>query len=118
MQQASSTLVFAIVLHLIADWLFQNDWMTRNKVNLKHPAAWVHGAIHFVFLLPVFSLSLSISIAVIHMLIDTRLPMKLWQQFYKQTTEGVYAIPVAIWADQVLHITVLALAALLSAASA
>ena len=33
------------VAHLVADWLFQNDWIARNKISLRHPAAWIHAAI-------------------------------------------------------------------------
>ena len=118
MAKASQYLVWAIVAHLVADWLLQNDWMARNKASLAHPAAWVHGAIHFVAMLRIFPVHVAASIAVLHMLIDTRLPLRLWQQAFRQTTDGPYAIPVAIWVDQVLHIVILALAALSVAAFA
>ena len=36
----------ALVAHLVADWLLQNDWMAHHKCKLSHPAAWVHGGIH------------------------------------------------------------------------
>ena len=39
-----------LVAHLVADWLLQNDWMALNKMNLRHPAGWVHAAIHGVLL--------------------------------------------------------------------
>ena len=28
-----------LVAHLAADWVLQNDWMVRNKLSLRHPAA-------------------------------------------------------------------------------
>ena len=34
----------ALVAHLVADWLLQNDWMAHQKTSLSHSAAWVHGA--------------------------------------------------------------------------
>ena len=103
-------LVNAIVLHLIADWIFQNDWIARNKSSLLHPAAWVHGFIHLAFLVALFPPLIAIAIAASHVLIDTRSPVKIWQRLYRQTTEGEYAIHVAIWLDQVFHIAILALA--------
>ncbi len=118
MTEASQYLIWAIIAHLVADWLLQNDWMACRKSNLKDPAGWVHGAIHFVCLLPVFPASIAISVAVLHIFIDTRLPLRLWQKAFRQTMEGPYAISVAIWVDQVLHIVILALAALVAGASA
>lgn len=102
-------LVDGIVAHLIADWIFQNHWMAMNKGKLTHPAAWVHGGIHFIAMLFVFSFPIALAIAITHMLIDTRKPVQWWQSVYKQTTEGAYALPVSIWLDQVFHITVIAL---------
>ena len=118
MIEASQYLIWAIVAHLVADWLLQNDWMARNKTSLAHPAAWAHGAVHLVAMLLIFPVHIAVSIVVLHMLIDTRLPLRLWQQTIRQTVDGPYAVPVAIWVDQVLHIVILAFAALSVAASA
>ena len=99
-----------VVAHLIADWIFQNHWIAINKTNIKHPALYVHGAIHFVVM---FLLGLTVTrdhtyivlaIACIHMAIDTRKPLLWWMKTYKQTTDGDYAIHVQIWLDQVFHI--------------
>lgn len=103
-------LINRIVAHLIADWIFQNDWMARNKTSLKHPAAWVHGGIHLIAMLFVFPILVAIGIAIVHMLIDTRKPVQWWQRIYGHTTEGPYALTVSIWLDQVFHIAVIALA--------
>lgn len=111
LQTASEFLVWGIVAHLVADWLFQNDWIARNKSNLRHSAGWIHGAIHFVFLLLVFPALAAVIIAVLHILIDTRAPLNFWQKFIKQTTTEPYGIHVAIWGDQVLHVAVIAVAA-------
>ena len=100
-------LINAIVGHLVADWIFQNHWMAINKSSLLHPASWVHGFIHFVFLLLVFPVEIALAVSIIHILIDTRKPIQWWQKVYKQTTDGDYAVHIAIWFDQVLHITVL-----------
>ena len=50
-----------------------------------------------------------IVLSIVPMLIDTRAPMRWWQRVYRQTREGSAAIITAIWADQVLHILVIAI---------
>ncbi|HEY4689434.1 MAG TPA: DUF3307 domain-containing protein [Anaerolineae bacterium] len=97
-----------VVAHLVADWLLQNDWMARNKTNLRHPAGWVHSAIHVVLLGLALGWQAGLVLGLVHMVIDTRQVMKRWQRFYRQTMDGPNAIHVAIWADQVLHIAVIA----------
>jgi len=104
--------VWAVVFHLVADWIFQNEWIAVNKTNLKHPALYIHGLIHFLFMLVVFPFWSAAIVAFMHMAIDTRIPVKAWQKHFKHTSEGPYAIPVAIWLDQVFHVVVLALVAL------
>lgn len=59
----------------------------------------------------VFQPAFALFIGVTHLLIDTRVPLIWWRKFYRQTTEGVFAIHVAIWEDQVAHIAIIALAA-------
>jgi hypothetical protein len=86
-------------------------------VSLCHPAAWVHGVIHFAGLDMVFWTPVAICIAILHMLIDTRRPLMRWRKVFGQTTEGPMAVHVALWGDQVLHIAVIAAAALLQARS-
>lgn len=106
-------LLWGIVAHLIADWFFQNHWMAQYKTNLTHPAAWVHGGIHLLFTALVFPPIAVALIVAAHMLIDTRRPLIWWRRVYRQTTTGEFAIHVAIWEDQVTHIAVIALTALL-----
>ena len=98
------------VAHLIADWLFQNHWMANKKTSLTHPAAWAHGAIHFVAMLFVFSWPIALALALAHMLIDTRSPLAWWRKVYRQTTIDMHEHAgwhVAIWGDQVAHVVVL-----------
>ncbi len=111
---ATSLLVWGIAIHLFCDWILQNDWQAQNKVSLLHPASWVHSGIHLIGLLFIFHpWWVAVLIAISHLLIDTRVPLVWWRKFYRQTTEGPVAIDVAIWSDQVAHITVLAVTALL-----
>lgn len=102
----------AILAHLIADWLFQNDWMARNKSSLLHPAAYIHGLFHLVLMLVFFDPLVAACIVLTHILIDTRKPLQSWAALFGQTTEGPYAIPVAMVCDQVLHLTILYIAVL------
>lgn len=158
---SSDILVWGIVLHLIADWPLQNDWMANNKMKranlgkvpgdgmitapgrmhpyslwfIRHPAAYVHAGIHGIFLSLIFGWA-AIPLAVIHLLIDTRVPIVWWgTKVIKQTqpqnnyveaiTHGqtgfsltsVYdlGLEVRFWTDQVFHITCIAVAALLVA---
>ena len=99
-----------LVAHLIADWLLQNDWMAANKGSLRHPSAWVHGGIYAICLgLALSSWQAGLVLGLVHVLIDTRKPLTWWRKVYRQTTAGPAALHVAIWSDQTLHITALAL---------
>lgn len=109
---ATSLLLWGIVIHLFCDWLLQNDWQARNKASLKHLAAWVHSGIHLIGLLLIFPPLAAIVIAFTHLIIDTRLPLIAWRNIFRQTRTGLAALHVAMWSDQVAHITVLAVAAL------
>ena len=112
MQIATDLLVWAIVLHLVGDWLLQNDWMAFNKMSLRHPASWVHGGIHTGLMLLVFPWYAAIMVGFTHMLIDTRKPTFWWMEHMKQmTVEGPHVLLVEIWLDQVEHIVVLAIVA-------
>lgn len=156
---ASDLLVWGIVLHLIADWPFQNDWMANNKMKRRvryrkitiseyysgkpkdvtspwwdrHPSAYIHAGIHGIFLALVFGW-VAIPLAVIHLIIDTRVPIVWWgTKVIKQTqptgiiaegntpdkTRFIHApvmdigLEVRFWTDQVFHITCVAIVALL-----
>ncbi len=110
---ATRFFVWAFVIHLIGDWLLQNDWMARNKSNLRHPAAWLHSGLHYLGLLLIFPIWMAALVALSHLLIDTRIPLVWWRRVYRQTQKGEIALHVALWSDQVAHIAVLALASLI-----
>lgn len=97
-----------LVATLVADWLLQNDWMARNKTSLRHPAAWVHSAIHGLLLGLALGWLAGVVLAAFHLIVDTRRPMMLWQKIYHQTSEGPMGMIVKIAADQVLHIIAIA----------
>lgn len=113
MSNATDLIVWGVIAHLVADWLLQNDYMARHKSDLKHPAAWLHATIHAVASVLVFGW-LGFVVAAVHILIDTRKPLGWWSRVFRQTTEGPYAIPVAIWSDQALHVVVIAIVAILA----
>ena len=96
------------IANLVADWLLQNDWMARNKASLRHPAAWTHAAIPAVALSLALSWQAGLVLAVIHMLVDTRVPASWWQGVIKQTREGPIALILKVAVDQVLHIVAIA----------
>jgi hypothetical protein len=98
-----------LVASLVADWLLQNDWMARNKTSLRHPAAWVHTAIHALLLTLALGWQGGLVLAAVHLVVDTRVPLNWWQRVFRQTREGPVAPLLRIAADQVLHIAALAL---------
>lgn len=104
--------VCGLVLHWFFDWLGQNHWMAQNKANLRHPASYVHSGLHFLGLLLVFPWLPALIIALLHLLIDTRLPLAFWRGFIGQTQTGEMALHVQIWSDQVLHLVVIAVVSL------
>jgi hypothetical protein len=110
--QATTLLIWGIAMHLCLDWLGQNHWMATYKSSLKHPAAYVHSGIHLIGLLLIFPWYAAMIIAVLHLLIDTRVPLTWWRRTFRQTVEGDVALHVALWSDQAAHIFVLAVVAL------
>ena len=98
----------ALVMHLIGDWVLQNHWMAENKSNLRHPAAWIHAAIHMILLGIVLGWAGGLVLGLVHLSIDTRLPFELWARTFRMTTEGPHAVHVAIWTDQVFHVLCIA----------
>jgi hypothetical protein len=112
MQTATVLFVWGFVIHLVADWLLQNEWMANYKSDLRHPAAWTHSGIHCAGLLLVFAWPVALLIALSHLLIDTRLPLIWWLRMVKQMPNAPNQESVEIWVDQVMHITVVAVAAL------
>ena len=111
----SELLIWGLVIHLGVDLLLQNEWMALNKVSLKHPAAYVHSGLHFCGLVWIFPWWIALGVATTHLLIDTRVPLRWWREFYGQTRDpnNPMSIHVAFWGDQTLHIVVIAVASLL-----
>lgn len=112
----SDLLVWGIVLHLIADWSLQNDWMSNNKmvrrerkmhippgepgvINYtkwwdRHPSAYVHASIHGILLSLVFGWA-AIPLAFVHLLIDCRWIVEKWSRLIGQTQPGAHGLRVA-----------------------
>ena len=99
----------ALVAHLVADWIFQNDWMAHHKTSLSHPAAWVHGAIQGVALGWALGWLAGLVLGGLHVLIDTRVPLRWWIDTFKKSAGAPDASSISMWTDQALHIAVIAL---------
>jgi len=127
---ATDYALWGIIVHLVCDWLLQNHWQANNKASLSHPAAWIHSGIHTIGLLLVFPPLVALIIGLLHLFIDTRIPLNWWRRVYRQTrimpipidtiarmvatqAHNNIALHVSMWGDQVLHIAVIAVAALL-----
>jgi Protein of unknown function (DUF3307) len=98
----------ALMLHLIGDWLLQNEWMSVNKVRLSHPAAWVHAGIHGVLLGLVLGVAGGVALGVLHLLIDTRIPVRWWIKVFKKCDKSPDSSILLIGCDQVLHLVCIA----------
>lgn len=159
---ATGLMIWGLVAHLVADWPLQNDWMANNKALRwgvlatprelsewcwydrlgwlwRHPAAYVHASIHVLALALVFGWVVAIALGVVHLLIDTRVPVAWWSRLMRQTqpaqqyakgwapgdpratpSVGVtlprtlvdIGTEVRFWTDQVFHIVCIAVAAL------
>src|ERR1044071_6077081 len=94
----------ALLLHLVGDWLLQNEWMAVKKVRLSHPAAWLHGGIHGILLGTVFGWLGGLVLAIVHMLVDTRVPVQWWIKVFKKCEKASDLPILLIGCDQALHI--------------
>lgn len=103
-----TTFEAALMVHLVADWLLQNEWMAVNKVSLAHPAAWVHGLIHGVLLGLVFGWVGGVVLAVLHILVDTRYPIRWWNKHFKKCEQSPDLPILLVGCDQVLHLSCIA----------
>lgn len=113
-QTATELFVWAFVAHLAADWLFQTEWMVIHKVNLRHPAGYVHATVYALFMALVFPPLIALLIGVTHLLVDTRVPVRWWMRVVKRMREdspGTGAVEMGV--DQVFHIMVIAFFALM-----
>ena len=110
---AADILIWAVISHLVVDWLLQTEWMAMNKRSLKHPAAYVHSGLHTLGLLLIFPWWLALGVGVTHLLIDTRKPVTWWIDTIKQMppTTPIYS-QVEIWMDQIFHLLMLVIAVL------
>jgi hypothetical protein len=154
--KSTDLLIWGVVVHLLIDWLGQNEWMAVNKAKRRswpdvlrvvdpktkkplpeygeeiavtvigdwwdrHPAAYAHAALHGAAQLLIFPWPAALAIGITHLLIDTRWPVAAWSKLIRQTQPDPTRFPVMdigadvrIWADQVWHIGVIALLALVS----
>jgi hypothetical protein len=97
-----------LVAHLIADWLLQNDWMALNKMNLRHPAGWVHASIHGLLLGLALGWAGGVVLGVLHLLLDTGRPLNWWIRVFKKCGNAPQALLIRLWTDQVTHIAAIA----------
>lgn len=103
----------ALIVHLVADFFLQSDWMSQNKSGLGHPAAWVHGGLHTMGNLLVFPAWMALLIGISHVVIDMRTPMIWLRRILRQNPQNPTAPAFEIWQDQAAHLIILATAALL-----
>lgn len=112
--KATDLLIWGIVVHLLVDWLGQNEWIAVNKAKRRkrerwpdfvlsvseprrqpyrtfpsrwwdrHPAAYVHAGMHGAAQLLVFPWWAALVIGVTHLLIDTRVPVAWWSKLIRQ----------------------------------
>jgi hypothetical protein len=97
-----------LVAQMVADWILQNDWMARNKMSLRHPAAWVHGGIHAACLGLALGWQGGLVLGFIHMLIDTRVPVVWWMRVFKKCGQAPETAWIGIWLDQSFHLVCIA----------
>ncbi|HSO19407.1 MAG TPA: DUF3307 domain-containing protein [Desulfosarcina sp.] len=97
-----------MIAHLVADWMLQTDWMARHKMNLKHPAGWIHAAIHGLCLTWALNWVAGLVLGVAHLLIDTRVPLEFWMRRVKMCKEAPNAAVIAVGLDQTMHVVCIA----------
>jgi hypothetical protein len=90
---ATQLLAWGLVAHVVADWLFQSDWMARHKAERRsprprwwdrHPAAYAHAGIHAAALAPVFGWP-ALILAAVHLVVDLRWPVARLARLVRQT---------------------------------
>jgi hypothetical protein len=108
MQAPEQLLIWGIVAHLMADWLFQNEWMASKKSDLREPAAWVHSGIHVLFMWLIFPWYLALLIGFSHLVIDSRRPVHWWMSTIKGMPVSTHSEIMMLGMDQTFHVLVLA----------
>jgi hypothetical protein len=103
-----------LIVHLVADWFLQTDWMSKNKTSLLHPASWVHSGIHSVGYLLVFNPLIALALGTTHLFFDTRVPLVWLRRIFQQNPRGAVGTVFEIWQDQAAHLILLAAAVLIS----
>ena len=99
-----TTFEAAFMLHLVGDWLLQNEWMAVNKVRLSHPAAWIHAGIHALLLGSVLGWVGGLVLGLLHSLVDTRVPIRWWIRVFKKCEASPDLPILLVGCDQTLHI--------------
>jgi len=104
-----------LIVHLVVDFFLQSDWISDNKTNILHPAAWVHGVLNTLGNLLVFTAPIAIGLGISHILLDTRYPLRWWRQLFRQNPQGEDARTFYLLQDQAAHIILLGVVVLLFA---
>ncbi len=97
-----------LVAHFVAEWLLQNDWMVRNKQNLRHPAGWVHAGIYGVLMGLAVGWMAGVTLGFLHLLIDTGKPVDWWIRVFKRCERAPQIDFIRICTDQVVHLGAIA----------
>lgn len=108
---ASELLIWGLVIHLMVDWLFQNNWMAQNKMERRyphkvdldtgavtsapwwdrHPAAYAHAGLHGLWLSWIFGWA-AIPLAFAHLIIDCRWVAVRWANLIDQTPATIFMV--------------------------
>jgi len=100
-------IAWGFVMHNVADWLLQNDWMAVNKVRGLGLAAWVHGLIYGLCMWPIFGAVGGLALMLWHVAVDTRVPVDWLIRIMRKTDNQTVRLGV----DQALHYLLIALIA-------
>ncbi len=112
--RATELLVWGSAVHLVVDWLGQNEWIADNKDRVAHPAGYVHASAHGAAQMLVFRPRIAAALGAAHLLIDSRRPLSWWSKLVAVPNDDHAAAEIQIWRDQVAHLACIALAALLT----
>ncbi|MHB8126729.1 MAG: DUF3307 domain-containing protein [Desulfitobacteriaceae bacterium] len=102
-----------LVAHLIGDFLFQTNWMAKNKTNKYFPL-FVHTGLYTIIVAFIAWLSFGglplwgiLTIFIVHTILDKRIFVEWWIQTIMMTKEND-SVWLKIVVDQIFHILVLA----------